>query len=72
MHQGLCLEGLHNGHGGHGRVIEEIDKAGVRHTVKVVVGGAPVSRRYAELIGADGYASDAASAVKMIRGLLAG
>ena len=56
---------------GMGDVIEEMGRAGVRYAVKVVVGGAPVSRRCAELIGADGYASDAASAVKMIRGRLA-
>lgn len=37
---------------------------------KVIVGGAPVTEEYAKKIGADGYASDAASAVDCVRGLL--
>jgi 5-methyltetrahydrofolate--homocysteine methyltransferase len=51
-------------------VIEEVERAGLRDSVKVVLGGAPVSRRFAESVGADGYAPDASSAVKMIRDLL--
>jgi 5-methyltetrahydrofolate--homocysteine methyltransferase len=39
--------------------------------VKVVVGGAPVTAEFAEQIGADGYAPDAAAAVDLARGLLA-
>lgn len=53
------------------KVIEDLGKAGLRQAVKVVVGGAPVSKRYADSIGADGYASDAPSALKLIKGLLA-
>jgi 5-methyltetrahydrofolate--homocysteine methyltransferase len=38
---------------------------------KVIVGGAPVTQDYADKIGADGYAADAASAVDMAKGLVA-
>jgi corrinoid protein of di/trimethylamine methyltransferase len=51
-------------------VIEAIERAGLRARVKVIVGGAPVSRRWAEEIGADGYGKDAASAVELVRGLI--
>ena len=46
-------------------VIEALEKAGLRSQVKVMVGGAPVTRRWAEEIGADGYAKDAMSAVAL-------
>jgi len=39
-------------------------------SVKIVVGGAPVTREYADEIGADGYSPDAASAVDLARELL--
>jgi corrinoid protein of di/trimethylamine methyltransferase len=48
-------------------VIEALEKAGLRSQVKVMVGGAPVSRRWADEIGADGYAKDAMSAVVLAR-----
>lgn len=51
-------------------VIEALEKAGLRTQVKVMVGGAPVSRRWAEEIGADGYAKDAMSAVALARELM--
>lgn len=51
-------------------VIESLQKAGLRSTVKVMVGGAPVTRRWAEEIGADGYAKDAMSAVALARELM--
>jgi methanogenic corrinoid protein MtbC1 len=38
--------------------------------VKIVVGGAPVTRQWAEEIGADGYAKDAMSAVTLVRSLI--
>ena len=44
------------------KVIEGLKAAGVKH-VKVIIGGAPVTQKYADEIGADGYAADAASAV---------
>jgi corrinoid protein of di/trimethylamine methyltransferase len=51
-------------------VIEALEKAGLRAQVKVMVGGAPVTRRWAEEIGADGYAKDAMSAVDLARELM--
>jgi corrinoid protein of di/trimethylamine methyltransferase len=45
------------------KIIEALDDAGLRSSVKVMIGGAPVTDRYAEEIGADGYAEDAISAV---------
>jgi 5-methyltetrahydrofolate--homocysteine methyltransferase len=44
--------------------------AGLRDSVKVMVGGAPVAQDYADKIGADGYAPDAASAVRKAKELL--
>jgi corrinoid protein of di/trimethylamine methyltransferase len=52
------------------KVIEALDKAGLRPKVKVLVGGAPVTRGWASEIGADGYAEDAVGAVKIARALL--
>ena len=51
-------------------VVEAIEKAGLRQQVKIMVGGAPVTRRWAEEIGADGYAKDAMSAVELARHLM--
>ena len=51
-------------------VIESLVEAGVRTGVKVVVGGAPVTEKFAKDIGADGYAPDAASAVEKVRELV--
>mgnify|MGYP005839525209 FL=1 len=50
--------------------IEAIKAAGLRDKVKVIIGGAPVTQRYADEIGADGYAPDANSAVRKTRELL--
>lgn len=46
------------------KVIQVLEETGIREKVKVMVGGAPVSRGWAETIGADGFAEDAASAIK--------
>jgi len=43
---------------------------GVRLTYKVIVGGAPVSREYAQEVGADGYAEDANKAVELAKTLM--
>jgi len=51
-------------------VIEALEKAGLRPHVKVMVGGAPVTRRWADEIGADGYAKDAMTAVVLARSLM--
>jgi len=50
--------------------IEALEKAGLRGKVKVLVGGAPVSREYAAEIGADGYGANAISGVELGRKLL--
>jgi 5-methyltetrahydrofolate--homocysteine methyltransferase len=55
-----------------GQVIEALKEAGLRDKVKVMVGGAPVDSAFAEKIGADGYAADAAEAVELTRQLMAG
>lgn len=55
---------------GQRRVIEALGKAGLRGRVKVLVGGAPVTRAWAREIGADGYSEDAAGAVTVARQLL--
>ncbi len=52
-------------------VIEALTKAGLRGQVKVMVGGAPVSRAWADGIGADGWAQDAVSAVDLATRLVA-
>jgi 5-methyltetrahydrofolate--homocysteine methyltransferase len=45
-----------------GDTVKAIEEAGLRDQVKVMVGGAPVTQRFADDIGADGYAANAASA----------
>lgn len=50
--------------------IDAIGAAGLRSQVKVIVGGAPVSQKFAEEIGADGYARDAVLAVDKVKQLL--
>ena len=52
-------------------VIESLERAGLRRRVHVVIGGAPVTQSYADEIGADGYAPDAASALGLIKRLTA-
>ena len=44
--------------------INAIEKAGLRDSVVIMVGGAPVTQEYADVCGADGYAADAATAVR--------
>jgi corrinoid protein of di/trimethylamine methyltransferase len=51
-------------------VIEALEREQLRASLKVIVGGAPVTRRWADEIGADGYAPDAVSAVALVRSLL--
>jgi corrinoid protein of di/trimethylamine methyltransferase len=50
--------------------IDALAAAGVRDRVKIMVGGAPVTQRYADEIGADGYTDNAASAVSLARRLV--
>lgn len=51
-------------------IIEALERTGLRSTVKVIVGGAPVTAEYAEQIGADGYAPDASRAVTLAKSLM--
>jgi 5-methyltetrahydrofolate--homocysteine methyltransferase len=51
--------------------IEALEEAGLRDSVKIMVGGAPVTAAFAEEIGADAYAPDAASAVDVARNMVA-
>ena len=51
-------------------VIDALADAGLRPGVKVLVGGAPVTRAWADQIGADGYGEDAVGAVRVARGLV--
>lgn len=50
--------------------IDAIEKAGSKDRVKIIVGGAPLTEKFAREIRADGYAPDAASAVDMVRSLI--
>jgi 5-methyltetrahydrofolate--homocysteine methyltransferase len=50
--------------------IEALRAAGVRHKVKVIIGGAPVTESYAVQIGADGFAPDASRAVNLAKSLV--
>jgi 5-methyltetrahydrofolate--homocysteine methyltransferase len=51
--------------------INAIEKAGIRDDVIIMVGGAPVTQEYADVSGADGYAADAATAVRVAKQLIA-
>jgi corrinoid protein of di/trimethylamine methyltransferase len=51
-------------------VIQALTEAGLRDKVKVLVGGAPVTRSWTDEIGADGYAEDAMGAVQVARKLM--
>jgi corrinoid protein of di/trimethylamine methyltransferase len=56
--------------GGMGTVVELLKEAGIREQVKVIIGGGPISKKYADRIGADGYSSNAVEAVKLAKKLL--
>jgi 5-methyltetrahydrofolate--homocysteine methyltransferase len=51
-------------------VIQRLESEGLRDSVKVMVGGAPVTPEWAEKIGADGYANNAPEAVDIAKKLL--
>lgn len=53
-----------------GKVIKALEEIGLRSSVKVIVGGAPVTQDYASFIGADAYAHDGGRAVPVCRQLL--
>jgi 5-methyltetrahydrofolate--homocysteine methyltransferase len=50
--------------------LEALEDLGLRQKVKVMIGGAPVTQAFADKIGVDGYAPDAASAVELARSLV--
>ena len=52
------------------RVIETLEKHGVRNSIKVIVGGAAISEQFADSIGADGYDPTAVGGVRLARDLL--
>lgn len=52
------------------KVIAAIEEAGIRDRVRIMVGGAPITEEFADSIGADGTASDAAAAVTLAKKLL--
>ena len=49
----------------HKDVVDALKESGIRNSVKVMVGGAPVSEEFAKQVGADGYAPDAATAADL-------
>ena len=51
--------------------IDALEKEGIRSNVKVLVGGAPVTQKFADEIGADGYAENAAEVVDRVKEMLA-
>lgn len=55
---------------GQKRLIDDLKQRNIREKYKVLIGGAPVSRKWVEEIGADGSAENAVSAVKLARKLL--
>jgi 5-methyltetrahydrofolate--homocysteine methyltransferase len=50
--------------------IETLKQAGLRDDLKIFVGGAPVNQAYCDRVGADGYAPDASSLVRLTKQLL--
>jgi 5-methyltetrahydrofolate--homocysteine methyltransferase len=52
------------------KVIEELEKNGLRKNVKIIIGGAPVNEEWARKIGADSYAPDAVKAVDKVKEIL--
>ncbi|MEA2008772.1 MAG: cobalamin-dependent protein, partial [Chloroflexota bacterium] len=49
------------------RTIKALEEAGIRDSVKIIIGGAPVTQSFSDQIGADGYAANAASASDIAR-----
>ncbi|PIU41048.1 MAG: cobalamin-binding protein [Candidatus Omnitrophica bacterium CG07_land_8_20_14_0_80_42_15] len=52
------------------RTIEALYKEGLKSKVKTIIGGAPITQKFADEIGADGYTRDAASAANKIKEIL--
>jgi len=52
------------------KTMDAVVASGLRNSVKVIIGGAPINQKFADEIGADGYAPDAGSANKLAKALL--
>lgn len=52
------------------KTIDALKESGLKDQIKIIVGGAPVTEKFAKEIGADGYAPDAGSANKLVKSLL--
>ena len=53
-----------------GGLVDTLEEAGIRNQVKVMIGGGPISQKYADKIGGDGYSQNAVEAVKLAKRLL--
>jgi 5-methyltetrahydrofolate--homocysteine methyltransferase len=51
--------------------VQALHASGLRDQVKVMIGGAPITKSFAEAIGADGFAENAVAAVELARQLVA-
>ena len=51
-------------------IVKAVEEAGIRDKVKIMIGGAPVTKSWAEKIGADGFAKDAITAVALAKRLV--
>lgn len=52
------------------QTVEALEQSGLREDIAIIVGGAPITSEFASSIGADGYAPEAVSALKLVKGLL--
>lgn len=52
------------------QTVQAFEEAGIRDQIKIMVGGAPVTQKFADEIKADGYAPDAGSATRLAKALL--
>lgn len=53
-------------------VVDALETNGLRNKVKVIAGGRPITRKFIEEIGADGYAEDSVKAIRLVKDLVAG
>jgi 5-methyltetrahydrofolate--homocysteine methyltransferase len=53
------------------KTMDAVVESGYRDQLKIIIGGAPVTQKFADEIGADGYAPDAGSAIKLAKSLVA-
>ncbi len=51
-------------------VIEALEQKGLRNSIKIMIGGAPIDTKFAKEIGSDGYGKDATEAVRLARGFV--